>query len=531
MIDPIKHYSIENPATVYDEESLTVLKLVARLSAKVNEIITKVNDTWNHLFKKLDDTTEQVVTEMMMAGKFTFGIYPSGDLSGATDRANIQRCMDEWGSVFLNEGDFYLDAPLLLSDGVSIYGGGPGKTHLHWVGDEQTAGFTIEYVDAHNNRYTGSAANVTMKDFCIHATPYMIALDLLGGTAAPYNGARYCLFENIRVEGGVCGVQLGGAWCCSFIRCTFFPETAAVHHRGTCNNIRYEHCTFAAAGSSPSAGVEIMATGGAQNCGITFVDCDFERFKTALKATTCVSLNVKNIYVEGCDTVFHIDSCPGFNVDGGYCAYIKRLATVFNNNTAAIYGRGRGEIRNVFVRFITDENHDTNNRAYLVTATDPRTYNLDLFNVSAEDVSGNGCEIFFYNRDLTQKYGAGRDYHRVLIIDTKNGSGFSSAIPVRVACGQRDSMKLVNVKLVCKSNTTINTPSTVSVALGDTTVWTFNITPKDYAAGEVVNGTPQEIVIMNPDSTNTLITDGATSAFETHATVVYGEMIASKVMA
>lgn len=40
MIEPIKHYSISNPATAYDEDSLTVLQLCGRLGYKVNEIIS-----------------------------------------------------------------------------------------------------------------------------------------------------------------------------------------------------------------------------------------------------------------------------------------------------------------------------------------------------------------------------------------------------------------------------------------------------------------------------------------------------------
>lgn len=38
-INPIHHYSIENPATIYDEESMTSLELAARTAAKVNEAI------------------------------------------------------------------------------------------------------------------------------------------------------------------------------------------------------------------------------------------------------------------------------------------------------------------------------------------------------------------------------------------------------------------------------------------------------------------------------------------------------------
>lgn len=39
MIDKIPHYSIENPACIYDEEAMTALELAGRTAAKVNEVI------------------------------------------------------------------------------------------------------------------------------------------------------------------------------------------------------------------------------------------------------------------------------------------------------------------------------------------------------------------------------------------------------------------------------------------------------------------------------------------------------------
>ena len=44
MIDKIKHYSLTNPASVYDEEALTALELAGRTTAKVNECVGKVNE-------------------------------------------------------------------------------------------------------------------------------------------------------------------------------------------------------------------------------------------------------------------------------------------------------------------------------------------------------------------------------------------------------------------------------------------------------------------------------------------------------
>ena len=44
MIDKIHHYSMNNPASVYDEEAMTALELAARTAGKVNECVDAVND-------------------------------------------------------------------------------------------------------------------------------------------------------------------------------------------------------------------------------------------------------------------------------------------------------------------------------------------------------------------------------------------------------------------------------------------------------------------------------------------------------
>lgn len=65
-IKKIKHYSMENPATVYDEESLTALQLVGRLGAKVNETVDTVNTFTEEMtndFKKFTDSVPGIVSD------------------------------------------------------------------------------------------------------------------------------------------------------------------------------------------------------------------------------------------------------------------------------------------------------------------------------------------------------------------------------------------------------------------------------------------------------------------------------------
>jgi hypothetical protein len=53
MIKPINHFSLENPASVYDEEAMTALELAGRTASKVNEAVDAFNrlesDTEQHL--------------------------------------------------------------------------------------------------------------------------------------------------------------------------------------------------------------------------------------------------------------------------------------------------------------------------------------------------------------------------------------------------------------------------------------------------------------------------------------------------
>lgn len=73
MVDKILHYSLTNPATVYDEEALTALELAGRTAAKVNECVEEVNDiprkidveVDNHIQngdfdKQIDEHTQEV---------------------------------------------------------------------------------------------------------------------------------------------------------------------------------------------------------------------------------------------------------------------------------------------------------------------------------------------------------------------------------------------------------------------------------------------------------------------------------------
>lgn len=516
MINPVKHYSIENPATVYDEESLTVLQLCARLGAKVNECIARINEMWNLMVKKLDSTTEKIVTNMLMGGKVTFGLYPSGDTTGATDYANIQRCLNEWGTCQLSEGEFYINKPITLKTGCSLMGRGLERTKIYTV---QTDAI-----------YGGDGFDhLTLRDFTVSAkTQAMTGLKLTGTTSAPYTGARYSTFENLRFDGFRTGLDMRGAWCVNFRHCRFISTNTCVSQSGTCNNVVYDHCVFTGTGSAVY-GVNITAEGGAENCGIAFYDCDFETVNTALRAYAVIGLCVKNIYAEGVSTVFQLDSCPGFNCHGGYVAHARRLCAATCTNTGAIFANGRGEISNVFCKLTTTSNYDGQGRAYLVNTVDPVLYNLDLVNVGAVDADGNGCEIWYFDRDLNQRYGAGSDYPRCKLY-SEPGAG-SVAIDVRRR--MRDTVKVVNVQLEATESFTTSAAALVKVSSA-THNWAFNVgASTTYNKGDIITGTPSGACIIADDYEGSELTITGLDGKKLRAivTVVVGEMVASKSMA
>lgn len=62
MIERLGHYSLTNPASIYDEDAMTALQLAARTAAKVNECVTEVNN--------IPGTVENAVETHIQNGEF-----------------------------------------------------------------------------------------------------------------------------------------------------------------------------------------------------------------------------------------------------------------------------------------------------------------------------------------------------------------------------------------------------------------------------------------------------------------------------
>lgn len=93
-IKPINHYSLTNPASVYDEESMTGLELAGRTAAKVNETVRAFNELEDETRRRLDNqeqiqiptTVEQTVQRNIDDGTFDNAINRfAGDLDGRID--------------------------------------------------------------------------------------------------------------------------------------------------------------------------------------------------------------------------------------------------------------------------------------------------------------------------------------------------------------------------------------------------------------------------------------------------------------
>lgn len=70
MIEKLnRHYSMTNPASVYDEEALTALELAARTTGKVNEMVDRVNELPQDVEKAVDKVLYEGTFDKLIDGK------------------------------------------------------------------------------------------------------------------------------------------------------------------------------------------------------------------------------------------------------------------------------------------------------------------------------------------------------------------------------------------------------------------------------------------------------------------------------
>lgn len=372
-IEPLNpHYSFDSIPTVFDEEAMTALEMCGRLGKKVNEVITAVNG-WN---------VPKIVH-----------VSPTGDKTGELDRVVIQGRLDSGYAVHLSAGEYYLNNPLIFRSGYMIRGDSQLNTVLNCK-----AGF----ID-HDN--ITSVDHVEVRDIRVKGPDNGVGIDISRKVQGVETGGRYGHFMNVYITGYDTAVRLGGCWCVNFTHCRIEASEICVDQRGSCNHIKYDHCMFLGptTNSKTSTGVKITAENGAENYGINFAHCEFERHKYAVQAYACIALNVTGIYVEGVETVFSLDSCPAFLCDGGYISYPTRVCNTSKSNTGKVFSKCTGTLKNLYVRVVF------NTGVFYLTSTTPafqlKVENINLVNdgtaecfVDAQHVNSTGNCLDFYTK-------------------------------------------------------------------------------------------------------------------------------------
>lgn len=144
-------------------------------------------------------------------------VSPSGDTSGATDRAAIQACINGFGSsggqvelgAASSSNPFYIDSPITLRSNITIQGQGSSATILKWTEDvTDDWSYLFGYV---NTAATDAISNVTIQDLKINGqNKWIIGVYFDGGGDA--GGAERLTYITVRdaeiVNCGEYGIHL-----------------------------------------------------------------------------------------------------------------------------------------------------------------------------------------------------------------------------------------------------------------------------------------------------------------------------------
>ncbi len=163
-ITPLNHYSLANPATVFDEESLTVLQLCGRLAAKVNEVV----ESQNSLVENVNNTILITVREWLEENGLDV-THVTPQMFGAKgdgledDTLAIQTALATGKDVYLKEGVYLITDTLLVPGAQRVYGSGPNciiKGACEVLMKTQAAGAVIESI-----KFSGNGENAGLSVF------------------------------------------------------------------------------------------------------------------------------------------------------------------------------------------------------------------------------------------------------------------------------------------------------------------------------------------------------------------------------
>lgn len=426
-------------------------------------------DVQEEINKKLDQMSEDGTLNILLQ-MHARTVLPSNDISGNTDTKNIQKMITEFGYVELFSGIYYINKPIKLKSGNTIIGSGNENTIIECSSDFCTL---LE---------NSSADKLILKNFRVNdKTGEHIGLNFIGTTTAPYTGIRYSFIENIHMFGFNTCVLIRGAWCTKFNHCRFESNNICINQSGTCNNIEYTECQFYGE-ENVSTGVRITGDGGAENYGIYFNNCDFEKHKYGFNLYACVGAYINNLYVEKIDTVINADNSINLVLNGGTLNSINRVANVAKSQKISLYNVTTFSMLNAYVRYNKSEKS-----CLVYISNDVPVY---IENITVANLKGGN--VFLKNTDAETNYDYNGDYY-IENLSTSNFNGrYSNSKGTLIKSDgikRRDSVKLIGCNIELISGATIDNNTEIHVVNENGTIlYRFYINAGSYESGHIFIG-------------------------------------------
>lgn len=460
-------------------------KLVSQWEAmqkKFDNVQDAFNDLKNYVqdyFKNLDVQEEinKKLNQMKEDGTLNIllqmharTVLPSNDTTGNTDTKNIQKMITEFGYVELFSGIYYINEPIKLKSGNTIIGSGNENTIIECSSDFCTL---LE---------NSSADKLILKNFRVNdTTGEHIGLNFIGTTTTPYTGIRYSFIENIHMFGFNTCVLIRGAWCTKFNHCRFESNNICINQSGTCNNIEYTECQFYGE-ENMSTGARITGDGGAENYGIYFNNCDFEKHKYGFNLYACVGVYINNLYVEKIDTVINADNSINLVLNGGTLNSVNRVANVAKSQKISLYNVTTFSMLNAYVRYNKSEKS-----CLVYISNDVPVY---IENITVANLKGGN--VFLKNTDAETNHDYNGDYYiENLSTSNFNGRYTSSKGTIIKSDGikRRDSVKLIGCNIELISGATIDNNTEVHVVNKNGTIlYRFYVNAGSYESGHIFVG-------------------------------------------
>ena len=477
--DSLSYYELLCKVVDYLNKTMEDVDTLEGDVTNLHNAYEQLQDYVNNYFNTLD-IQEEINNKLdLMANNGTLNILlqmharmvlPSNDTSGNTDTLNIQKSLNKFGYVELFTGIYYTNAPIKLKSGNVIVGSGNENTVIEC---------STNFCTFNENN---SADKLVLKNFRVNdASGEHIGLNFVGTTTQPYNGIRYSFIENIHLFGFNTCVAIRGAWCVKFDHCRFESNNMCVNQSGTCNNVEYVECQFYGE-QNVSTGVRLTGDGGAENYGVYFNNCDFEKHRYGLNLYSCVGVSINNLYVEKIDTVINADNAIGLVLNGGTLNDINRVANIAKSQTNNFYNVTTFTMLNVYVRYMKSE------KSCLVYISNDVPVYIENITVT----NTNGGAVYLKNTDAETNYGYNGDYYiENLSTPNFNGRYTSSKGNIVKTNGikRRDSVKLIGANIELINDATIDNNTEVHLLNKDDTIlYRFYINKGTYKSGHIFNG-------------------------------------------